>query len=126
MISSKKMDVFLDAEFHHFGLAVPLIDEKLDQVFDPVQKATIAFIEMNGTRVELVKPETADSPARNFVRKGIYHVCFEVNNIKECIVHAENQGFKCIAPPFPAKAFKGKEIAWLINSRFGLIELLQK
>ncbi len=81
---------------------------------------------MNGIRVELIKPEGIDSPAKNFVGKGIYHLCYEVKNIQKCIDDAEKNGFKCISSPTPAKAFNEKEIAWLISSKYGLIEVLQK
>jgi methylmalonyl-CoA/ethylmalonyl-CoA epimerase len=86
----------------------------------------VAFVDMNGIKIELIKPEGDDSPAKNFIGKGIYHLCFEVKNIRECIDDSRKNGFKCIALPVPAKAFNEKEIAWLISPKYGLIELLQK
>ena len=126
MENINKIDILLDATFHHVGLAVSSIDEKIDKTYDPTQKVTVAFVNMNGITVELVRPDQKDSPARNFIGKGIYHLCYEVKNIQECIKNAEKNGFKCIASPVPAKAFNGKEIAWLISFKYGLIELLQE
>jgi methylmalonyl-CoA/ethylmalonyl-CoA epimerase len=122
----KEINLILDAEFHHIGVAVSSIEEGLEATYDPIQKVTVAFARINGITVEFIKPEGDNSPAKNYVGKGIYHMCFEVKDIRECIKHAESSGFKCIAPPQPAKAFNEREIAWLINSKFGLIELLQQ
>jgi methylmalonyl-CoA/ethylmalonyl-CoA epimerase len=123
---AKKLSLFPDAEFHHLGLAVSSIDNDLDKTYDPLQKVTVAFVDINGVKVELIKPETADSPARNFVGKGFYHICYEVKNIRESIEQAQKNGLKCIANPVPAKAFNEREIAWLFSPKYGLIELLEK
>ncbi|MFH1606870.1 MAG: VOC family protein [Nanoarchaeota archaeon] len=116
----------MDATFHHLGLAVSSIDENLDKTYDPIQKVTVAFVDMNGIKVELIQPESEKSPARNFIGKGIYHVCFEVKDIDDCIDKAEKDGLKCISSPVPAKAFNNRKIAWLISRKYGLIELVQR
>jgi len=123
---ASKTNILLDATFHHLGLAVSSIDEHLEKTYDPLQKVTVAFVDINGVNVELIKPEAEDSPAKNFVGKGVYHLSFEVADIEKCIEHAEENGFKCIAKPVPAKAFNGRKIAWLMSSKYGLIEVLQK
>lgn len=121
-----KINILLDATFHHLGLAVSSIDENLEKTYDPIQRVTVAFVNMNGVSVELIEPEGEDSPAKNFVGKGVYHLCFEAEDIEKCIAQAEGDGFKCIAAPVPAEAFNGRKIAWLISSKYGLIEVLQK
>jgi len=126
MRNIKKINILLNAEFHHLGLAVSSIDEKLEKIYDPIQKVTVSFVNINGIKVELIEPGGNGSPASNFVGKGIYHLCYRVKDIRACISYAEKNGFKCIASPIPAKAFNEKEIAWLISSKYGLIELLQK
>lgn len=126
MISAEKKNLFLHAKFHHLGLVVSSIDPDIEQTFDPVQKVTVAFIDIHGIKLELIKPESEDSPARNFVGKGIYHVCYEVTDIEKSVAYACQNGFKCIAEPTSAKAFEDKKIAWLISSKYGLVELLQK
>lgn len=126
MENIKKINILLGAELHHLGLAVSSIDEDLDKTCDPLQKVTVAFIDLNGVKIELVKPEGKNSPAKNFIGKGIYHLCFQVEDIRKCLAYAEKNGFKLIAPPVSAKAFDGRKIAWLISAKYGLIELLQK
>ncbi len=122
----KKLNILLAAEFHHLGLAVPSIDKNLDKTYDPRQKVTVAFIDLNGVKVELVKPEGENSPAKNFIGKGIYHLCFQAKDLRQCLARAKKNGFKLIAPPVAAEAFSGRKIAWLISAKYGLIELLQK
>lgn len=119
-------NILLDATFHHLGLAVSSIDENLEKTYEPIQKVTVAFVDINGVSVELIKPEAEDSPAKNFLGKGIYHLGFEVQDLKKCIEYAEKNGCKCIADPVSSKAFNDRKIAWLMSSKYGLIEILQK
>lgn len=126
MENTNKITILLGATFHHLGFAVSSIDENLKKIYDPIQRVTVAFVDMNGVKVELIKPEGEDSPAKNFMGKGVYHLSFEAQDLEKCIEHAEENGFKCISAPVPAKAFNGRKIAWLISSKYGLIEVLQK
>lgn len=120
-----------DAEFEHIGIVVKSINDTLKNVkkiSDPIQKVSVAMVNINNFKVELVEPLCESSPVTNILKKGqtIYHICFKVDNIKIAIDTARKSGFHCIAAPIQAVAFKNKKIAWLFSNTYGLVELLEK
>lgn len=96
-------------------------------ILDPIQKVSVAFVVLNGLRVELLEPASEDSPVSNSLKKGLklVHLCFAVPNVEDSIVGCKKFGFRHISGPVPAKAFDDRRIAWVYNDRFGLFELLE-
>jgi methylmalonyl-CoA/ethylmalonyl-CoA epimerase len=119
-----------NAEFEHAGIAVKSIKDAVkeaDITEDPIQKVKVAFISINGFRIELIEPIADKSPVTKFLEKGqsLYHICFRVPDIRIAIDTARKNGFHCIAKPVPAKAFNEKNIAWVFSKVYGLFELVE-
>lgn len=77
----------------------------------------------NGTGLELVEGK----PVEQYLSKGIqiYHVCYEVKNMKEEIGRILKTGGIMVSEPAPAVLFGGREVAF-VYTRTGLIELLEE
>ena len=120
------------ATFHHVGLAVRAIDDlgiaELKKVHDPIQKVSVAFVDLHGTCLEFIEPAAGDSPVTASLKKGIklVHLCVEVPDLEKAIHFAETQGLRQLSLPAPAVAFGGRLIVWLFHPTYGLFELLEK
>ena len=73
--------------------------------------------------IELLEPDTPDSPAQQFTKTGYYHMCFEVSNLDLALEYVGATGWKVIQVPGPAAAFDNRRIAWCYNKQ--IIELLE-
>ncbi len=97
---------------------------------DPVQKVTVCFI---GTgipgdiKIELVAPLGDESPVNVMLAKGIgiYHTCYEVDQIEETIAYVRTRGCIVVSNPVPAVAFDGRRIAWFYTPSRQLIEVVE-
>lgn len=56
---------------------------------------------------------------------GIYHICYEVDNIKESILDLRTKGFFLIQKEAPAIALGNKNVVFLFHKYMGIIELLE-
>jgi methylmalonyl-CoA/ethylmalonyl-CoA epimerase len=127
---------------HHFGVAVrdlqdgiasfeKLMGYKLQSgpFDDPIQNVSVCFLARtaNEPALELVAPLSANSPVDATLRKGggIYHLCYEVPDIRSAIQQLTDAGAILLSGPDPAVAFEMREIAWLMTEAFLLVELLQ-
>lgn len=126
------LDAFgASARFHHLGIAVKSIRSAapdLVPVLDPIQKVSVAFLEINGFSVELIEAAADDSPVSRSLRSGqrLQHVCFEVDDLEEALRLGRAAGFQLVAAPVPAVAFQGRRIAWVFHAVFGLVEVLER
>lgn len=117
--------------FDHIGMAVRSIRDAagaaVEIIEDPVQRVSVAFVDMGGVRVELVEPLGAESPVRNSLDKGhtLLHVCFGVADLDQAIAAGRRHGMHRLTAPVAAPAFDGRRIVWLFNKQFGLIELVE-
>ena len=119
-----------NAKLEHIGFVIKSIEKNYPDAAiytDPIQKVKVAFIVINGIKIEIVEPLEDCSPVNGYLNKGqnIYHLCFSVPDINESIIIARKYGFHCIAKPVEAVAFNNKKIAWLYNKNFGLFELVE-
>ena len=128
-------------KIHHLGIAVKSIElsvalykESLGWkvisklIYDPVQKVNILFMgDRHGSSFELLEPVGNQSPINKMLdrRIGLYHICYEVQDIKLKIKELTKTGFFLISGPVEAVAFDNKMIAFLINSDNLIIELLE-
>ena len=131
MVEAKLLNAFGDgAKLHHVGLGVASI-EKLTQDAvtwdDPIQKVRVAFVELNGARIELVEPLGEDSPVNRSIREGVklLHLCYEVPDLEVAMQRSQAFGFRRIQKPVPAVAFENRRIAWVFSFDYGLVELLE-
>jgi methylmalonyl-CoA/ethylmalonyl-CoA epimerase len=129
--------------FHHIGYAVADIEQYLEEfckplfeplsisepVSDPIQQVTVCFVELqNGTTIELVEPIGKDSPVSRFVgttRGGLYHLCFEVDDLDAEIARFRKKGCLPLSKPVAAVAFGGRRIVFMMTPQRDLIELLE-
>lgn len=72
----------------------------LDHVEDvPSQKATVAFLPVGDTEVELVKPTAEDTGVAKFIAErggGMHHLCFEVDDIEGMLRTLKEKGVRLI------------------------------
>ena len=54
-----------------------------------------------------------------------YHTCYEVKNLQEAIAQLRQQRFMLVNGPVPACALENREIAFMFNKNYGLIELVE-
>lgn len=129
--------------FHHIGYAVSSIDEYLqgfleplfspvsvsEPVSDPIQRVRVCFVEMpGGAIIELVEPLGEDSPIKDIVgskRGGLYHLCYEVDDIEAEIRRFRQKACLPLSKPVPAAAFDGRRIVFLITPQHDLIEFVE-
>ena len=131
-------------KFSHLGVAVSDIGQALagyQAIFgykvrsgpfdDPIQKVSVCFLatgEPSDIAIELVAPTGEDSPIKKFLTNGIgaYHLCYEVDDIREALQHVRSQGCLVISEPVPAVAFAGRRIAWFYTPTRQLVELVER
>lgn len=125
----------------HIGIVVSNIDEAL-RVYQqalgldvaeiqerPDLAATIAFLPLGESEIELVQPVSSDSDAAKFLQKrgeGIHHICLEVDDIEESLADLGAKGLELI-DEVPRIGPKGERFAFIHpKSAHGvLIELYQ-
>lgn len=127
-------------KIHHIGYAVKNLEATLDlflklgyelvsgQIRDEKRLVEIAFVQLNGTMVELISPMRDDSPISNYLSKignTPYHFCYEVENIEETIKSLRALRFLVVEKPSEAIAIDNQKVAFLYNPKYGLLELLE-
>ena len=126
---------------HHYGLATNNLQQSMsvfeslgyrigDVIIDPIQKVKLVFASCSGgSMIEIICDLDANGPTGKIISRsgnGFYHICYEINDMKESIEKFRNLGFLLRHKPVVAAAFQGKKIAWMYNRSIGLVELLEK
>jgi methylmalonyl-CoA/ethylmalonyl-CoA epimerase len=129
--------------FHHVGYAVADINRYFTDFFlplfapvrvspiyeDPIQRVRVLFAEVSsGTLIELVEPLDEASPVTRFIgdaRGGLYHLCYEVEDLDAAVKRFRKHRCLPLAPPAPAVAFGGRRIVFLMTPQRDLIELVE-
>lgn len=78
----------------------------------------------DGSRIELVSGKVVQNILTEFDDFKLYHVCYEVPDIRTALASHVNAGGVVVSDPKPAILFKGKLVCF-IQMPLGLIELLQ-
>jgi methylmalonyl-CoA/ethylmalonyl-CoA epimerase len=125
---------------NHIGIAVRRIEERLplyralglepegrEEV--PSQKVRVAFLPVQGTRIELLEPTAADSPIAGFLDKrgeGLHHLSFEVEDIVATMGELRRTGFTLLTDQ-PQDGADGSLVCFVHPKSAGgvLIELTQ-
>ena len=125
--------------FHHVGVAVRSIDaaaetmgrqlgagSRSEIVHDPVQGVRVCFLSLGESRIELIEPAAEPSPIDGVLKRGmgLYHVCYEVDDLDAALARLRADGAALVAPPQPAAAFGGRRIAFVMSCGL-LVELLE-
>ncbi len=121
----------------HIGIAVHNLDELLpfyrDVLGMPVvplddsDGAAIAGLAAGESLVELLEPQSEDTPIGKFISKrgpGIHHVCFAVDDLDGTLEKCRKAGLRLIDET-PRRGAEGKRIAFLHPTSTGgvLVEL---
>ncbi|HOG79241.1 MAG TPA: methylmalonyl-CoA epimerase, partial [Anaerolineaceae bacterium] len=98
-------------KINHVAIAVPEVDAALtfwrdamglavDHIEDvPSQKATVVFIPVGESEVELVRPTSDDTGVAKFLAErggGMHHLCFEVDDIDGMLTQLKEKGVRLI------------------------------
>lgn len=98
-------------KINHVAIAVSDVDASLtfwrdalglavDHIEDvPSQKATVVFIPVGDSEVELVRPTSEDTGVAKFLAErggGMHHLCFEVDDIEGMLEDLKVKGVRLI------------------------------
>jgi methylmalonyl-CoA/ethylmalonyl-CoA epimerase len=128
-------------KIEHIGLAVKDIEQaaklyqdvfgcKVSDIIDvPDRKLKIAFVDVSGTKLELLMGTDDESVISKFIEKkgeGIHHVCFEVEDVEKAAAQLQEKGIELVDKP--RMGAEGKKIVFIKpKSTHGvLIELKEK
>jgi methylmalonyl-CoA/ethylmalonyl-CoA epimerase len=123
----------------HIGIAVQALDPSVPFYRDILDLPDVPLSDADGARivglaagpslVELLEPDTPDSPIAKFLSKrgqGIHHVCFAVDDLDATLERCRAAGIRLIDQT-PRVGADGKRIAFLHPSSTAgaLIELTE-
>jgi methylmalonyl-CoA/ethylmalonyl-CoA epimerase len=97
----------------------------------PEHGVTTVFVELPGSKIELLEPLGENSPIANFMKRnpdgGIHHLCFEVDDILAARDRLTGEGARILGDGEPKTGAHGKPVLFLHPKDFGgvLIELEQ-
>ena len=125
-------------KFHHIGYLTNNINnsfrdfKKLNYkksgvlITDNLLKVKIQFLKNSNNLIELVKPDKINYGLKRILLKKnyAYHLAYKVNNLERSLKNIK-KSFKIIVNPVPAKAFKGKNVAFVKIKDGFIIELIQ-
>lgn len=95
----------------HVAVAVPAVDEAAQFYTEklglslagretvPGRKVTVGFIPVGDTRIELVQPDSPDSPIAKFLEQrgpGLQHICFETDDAEAEFARLSAAGVRLI------------------------------
>ena len=132
-----------DFKVHHIGVAVSDMKSAIsvyeangylcsDPIFDPIQNVNISFAEKpEEVRTELLEPAGEKSPVSDILKKSggepeVYHICYSVPDIEQCIADLRKERWLLVKPPVHAVACGNAKVAFLYSRDAGLIELLEE
>ncbi|HVB89356.1 MAG TPA: methylmalonyl-CoA epimerase [Beijerinckiaceae bacterium] len=98
---------------------------------EPEHGVTIAFVELENARIELMEPLGEDSPIAKFMQAhpegGMHHLCYEVADIGAARDLALAGGARVLGDGEPKMGARGKPVLFLHPKDFGgtLVELEQ-
>ena len=128
-------------EIHHIGYLVKRLEkskkefEKLGfkvisgDTHDTIRRIDICFIEKDGYVIELVAPYDDESVVAGMLKKYKnmpYHICYCTNDLHQEAENLAANGFVIIGEACPAPALGGKRVEFLMNTKLGMVELLEK
>ena len=110
--------------------------EKISEVFtedkaqgnEKPRNVYICFMKNEGSCVELVSPIDESSDVFSTLKRqgeGPYHICYEVENLKDAVNSLTKEGWLVLKRPTSAIAFDGAEVVSLFRNNIGMIELVE-
>ncbi len=130
-------------EVHHIGYLVKNIDKSIKSfealgydlttppTWDDGRKAHLCFLTSGGgtTCVELIAPtpESELYPLLKQYKNTPYHMCYKCDDLDHKIEELKRHKFLLFLKPSPAPVIgETAQVAFLINSNIGIIELLEE
>ena len=114
---------------NHIAIAVPDMEQakqewgqKLgvnmsDPLPQPEHGVTVIFIELGGTKIELLEPLGNASPISRFLEQnpdgGMHHICFEVVDILKARDHLLANGARVLGDGTPKIGAHGKPVLFI-------------
>jgi methylmalonyl-CoA/ethylmalonyl-CoA epimerase len=128
---------------HHVGVLVADIPAEVERyvnrfgyevrselIHDPIQTAFVQFVSLASDPVylEFVAPDGPTSKLSNGLKKrgGVNHLCYSTLSIEDSVRQLWESGMFVLQSPVPARAFRGRKIAWLMGSDSVPIELVER
>ncbi len=95
----------------------------------PAEQSKVAFLPLEGSEVELVKPTTGDSGIAKYLAKrgpGMHHICLEVDDIAGMLAQLKTRNVRLINEE-PRVAADGRKYAFVHPESTGgvLVELYE-
>ncbi len=95
----------------------------------PAEQSQVAFLPLEGSEVELVRPTTGDSGIAKYLAKrgpGMHHICLEVDDITAMLAQLKNRNVRLINEQ-PRVAADGRKYAFVHPESTGgvLVELYE-
>ncbi|MCC7384004.1 MAG: methylmalonyl-CoA epimerase [Deltaproteobacteria bacterium] len=117
----------LGAALAAFEQQLGLACDRVEEV--PEQGARVAFLDLDGSHLELVQALDAGSPiARSIAKRGegLHHVCFEVPSLDQAIAGLTAKGVQLATQPTPGA--KGSRVVFVHPKSMNgvLVELVEK
>lgn len=130
-------------KLNHVAIVVPDLNAAIDlyrdvlggdvtEVVDlPAHGVTVAFVNLDNTKIELLHPFGDNSPILSYLQKnaagGIHHICFEVKDIIAARDRLIEKGMRILGKNEPKLGAHGKPVLFLHPKDFcgTLIELEQ-
>jgi methylmalonyl-CoA/ethylmalonyl-CoA epimerase len=116
-------------KINHIAIAVPDMEQakqewgqKLgvnmsDPLPQPEHGVTVIFIELGGTKIELLEPLGNASPISRFLEQnpdgGMHHICFEVDDILKARDHLLANGARVLGDGTPKIGAHGKPVLFI-------------
>jgi methylmalonyl-CoA/ethylmalonyl-CoA epimerase len=98
-------------------------------VEDSLQTARVQFLRQPGgtSWLELVTPNGEGGKLANALKQGdgLHHLCYEVTDLESACSAYRDRGCLMVGSPTPAVAFDGRRIAWFMDRRRFLFELVE-
>jgi methylmalonyl-CoA epimerase len=93
------------------------------------QKVRVAFLPVEGTRLELLEPTAPESPIAKFIAKrgeGLHHLCFRVEDVRAAMAGLREKGYALLSEE-PQPGAHGAQVCFVHPKSSGgvLIELSQ-
>jgi methylmalonyl-CoA/ethylmalonyl-CoA epimerase len=125
----------------HISIVVPDIEAAARTLFDTYglttgerlvneqQGVRLAYVELDGARIELMEPSRPDSPIAKFLERnpkgGIHHFSLRVDEIDNTLDTLRDRGVRVLGGEQPQHNVAGKRIAFLHPTDFlgALVEL---
>jgi methylmalonyl-CoA/ethylmalonyl-CoA epimerase len=131
------------SKLNHVAIAVPDLDAAITLYRDvlgadvskkadlPDHGVTVAFVNLDNTKIELLYPLGESSPIISYLTKnasgGIHHLCYEVEDILKSRDQLLEKGMRILGSNEPKEGAHGKPVLFLHPKDFcgTLIELEQ-